>query len=98
MKKIILSFAVLCAGLMVACGNAEIDKINQLIVEATEQTLAAESSEEVAQIATTLQEEMEKIAAEAGDKFSIGKSVEEALTAYQEAAAAKLAEFGIELE
>ncbi|MFI3324115.1 MAG: hypothetical protein SNI45_03050 [Rikenellaceae bacterium] len=95
MKKILLSFVVMCAGLMVSCGNAEVNKINQLVIDATEQTMAAESPEQVVQIALTLQDEMDKIAAEAGDEVSLGKSVDEALEKYQEAAAAKLAEFGI---
>ncbi len=96
MKKILLSFVVMCAGLMVSCGNAEIDKINQLVIDATEQTLAAESPDQVVEIALELQGEMEKITAESGDELSFGKSVDEALAKYQEAAAAKLAEFGIE--
>lgn len=97
MKKILISLIVLGAGLIVACGNAEIDKINQLVATATEQTAAAISSQEVAQIAITLQEEMDKIAESAGEKISFGKSVDEALTKYQEVAKEKLAEFGIEL-
>ncbi|MFI3248690.1 MAG: hypothetical protein R3Y39_06125 [Rikenellaceae bacterium] len=99
MKEIFLSLALFCASFMVSCGgNAEVDKINQLVVEATEQTKAATSSQEVAKIAAELQAEMDKITAEAGDKLTFGKSVDEALAKYQEAAAAKLAEFGIELE
>lgn len=97
MKKI-LSLIVLCAFLMVSCGNSEIDKINQLVVEATEQTKAAKSYEEVAEIAINLQAEMEKITAESGEKLTFGKNVDDALAKYEEAAAAKLAEFGIILE
>ncbi|MFI3333377.1 MAG: hypothetical protein SNI51_06525 [Rikenellaceae bacterium] len=98
MKKIFLSLIVVCACFMVACGSAEIDKINQLVVEATEQTKAATTPEEVATIANNLQAEMDKIAAEAGDKLTFGQDVDTALAEYQAAAAAKLAEFGIELE
>lgn len=98
MKKIFLSLIVLCATLMVACGNTEVEKINQLVVEATEKTKNAESAQEVAEIATTLQAEMDEIAAKSGEKLSFGKNVDDALAKYQEAAAAKLAEFGIGLE
>ncbi|MFR9649270.1 MAG: hypothetical protein SNJ33_04680 [Rikenellaceae bacterium] len=98
MKKIQLALIALCAAVVVACGgNAAVDKINQLVLDATEQTQAAESIEEVAQIAASLQEEMDKITAEAGDKLTLGKSVDESLAKYQEAAKAKLGEFGIEL-
>lgn len=97
MKRILLAFVVLCAAFMVACGNSAVDKINQLVVEATEQTKAAESAQEVADIAMNLQAEMDKITAESGEKVSFGKSVDDALAKYQEAAAAKLAEFGLEL-
>ncbi len=92
MKKIILSFAVLCALLMVSCGNSVVDQINALVVEATEQTKAAESAQEVAEIAANLQVEMEKITAESGDKLTLGRDVDEALGEYQAAAEAKLAE------
>lgn len=98
MKKILLSLAVLCACLMVACGNAEVDKINELVVSATEQTLAATSFEEIAAIAMNLEAEMAKIEAEAGEKLTLGKDVDEALAAYQQAAAAKIAEFTSALE
>lgn len=98
MKKIIFSLMVLCATLLVSCGNSEVEKIKQLVVDATEQTMAAESAEEVAQIAMGLQAAMEEIAAESGNKLTIGKGVESELLQYQEAAQAKLAEFGLEME
>ncbi|MFR9534691.1 MAG: hypothetical protein SNG49_07610 [Rikenellaceae bacterium] len=98
MKKFYLSLVVACACLMVACGNAEIDKIQELVVEATEQTKAAKSAEEVGEIANELQEAMDQIAAESGDKLTFGKDVDEALTEYQKVSAAKLKEFGIEVE
>lgn len=82
--------------MLTSCGNAEMDKINQLVIEATIKTEAATSPEEVGKIATDLQAAMEKIEAESGEKISFGKSVDEALDKYQKAAAAKLAEFGIE--
>ncbi len=98
MKKIVFLLFASCAILITACGNAEVDKINKLIIEATEKTMSVDSAQDVADIATTLQEEMDKIAAEAGSKISFGKDVNDALTKYQEAAAAKLAEFGIEMD
>lgn len=98
MKKITLSLVVFCASLMVACGNAEVDKINQLVKEATEQTKSAKSSQEVAAIAFKLQTEMDEISKESGNKVSFGKSVDETLAKYQKAAEAKLAEFGVELK
>ncbi len=98
MKRYLLSLIVCFASLMVACGNAEVDKINELVVEATELTKAAQSSQEVAEIAAMLQTKMDEITAVAGNKISFGKSVDEALAKYQEAAKAKLAEFGVVLE
>ncbi len=97
MKKFLFLLLVSCAFFTTACGNAEVDKINSLIIEATQQTENAKSPEDVATIAITLQAEMDKIDAEAGSKLSVGKSVQEALTKYQQTAAAKLAEFGIEM-
>lgn len=98
MKKILISLFVLCACMMVSCGNSEVDKINQLVIEATEQTKAATSYEQVAEIAQALQDAMDQIEAESGSKIAVGKSVDESLAKYQAAAEAKLAEFGIELE
>ncbi|MFI3330639.1 MAG: hypothetical protein R3Y38_02420 [Rikenellaceae bacterium] len=98
MKKILLSLVVLCASIMVSCGNAEVDKINELVAAATEQTAAATTVQEVIVIANNLQAQMEKIAAESGDKLSFGKNADAALAKYQEAATAKLAEFGLNLE
>ncbi len=83
---------------MVSCGNAEVDKINELVVKATENTQKAESAQQVADIATALQKAMDEITAESGDKLTLGKNVDEALVKYQEAAKAKLAEFGVEME
>ncbi len=92
MKKISIFLIALCAVAMVSCGNSVVDQINALVVEATEQTKAAESTQEVADIAANLQVEMEKITAESGDKLTLGKDVDEALGEYQAAAEAKLAE------
>ncbi|MFR9603603.1 MAG: hypothetical protein SNG02_07000 [Rikenellaceae bacterium] len=98
MKKFFLSLSLLCACMMVSCGNAEVDKINELVIEATEQTAAATTPDEVAQIATELQAEMDKIGSESGEKISFGKNADESLAKYQEVVKAKLAEFGIGLE
>lgn len=85
--------------MVVACGgNSAIDEINQLVKEATKQTKAANTSDEVVAIALDLQKEMSRIEAEAGEKLTYGKSVDEALEKYQEAAKDKLKEFGIEFE
>ncbi len=69
-----------------------------LVVEATELTEAAVSTDEVVKIATDLQEQMDIITAEAGNQLTFGADIDEALAKYQEVAASKLAEFGIELE
>lgn len=98
MKNFTLTLIALCACFMVACGNAEVNEINQLVEEATEMTMEATSAMEVGQIAADLQAEMDRITAESGDKVTFGKSVEEALVAYQEAVAVKLQEFGVEME
>ncbi len=97
MKKVLISLFAFCAFAMVSCGNAEVDKIGQLVVEATTATAAATSPEEVAKIATDLNAEMAKIEAEAGGKLTFGKNVDAVLAEYEKAAKAKLAEFGVEL-
>lgn len=96
MKKIVLSMIALCASLMISCGNSEIDKINDLIVEATKQTKTAETAQKVAEIATNLQAEMDKITAESGNKITFGKDVEKVLAEYQKAAQEALKSMGIE--
>lgn len=98
MKKFYLALIVLCASLMASCGNSEIDKINQLIEDATEQTAAATSAQEIVEIAQNLDVEMAKITEASGDQLTIGKNADAALAKYQEVVTAKLAEFGMGIE
>lgn len=84
--------------MMIACGDAAIEEISKLVVEATEKTMAAESPLEVMTVAVKLQEDVEKISKESGNKIFFGKSVDAVLESYKEVTAAKLAEFGLELE